>query len=128
ARAPVAGGPHRLVVRAAGDADVGRSVQALFTTGDALGYAGAGAFAAAALAASLALYLRYGPRTLPGALIVLAASVSFVDSHIFWPRGVLTMLAFAAGFALIAAATAATPVATEDAGSGFEPGDPFKLG
>jgi hypothetical protein len=111
----VAGVAAGVVVRDAGGADVGRSVQALFTTGDALGYAGAGAFAATALAASIALYLRYGPRTLPGALIVLAASTSFVDSHIFWPRGVLTMLAFAAGFALIATATAAAPAAAEAA-------------
>lgn len=102
----VAGVAAGVVVRDAGGADVGGSVQVLFMTGDALGYAGAGAFAAAALAAAIALYLRYGPRTLPGALVVLAASVSFVDSHIFWPRGVFTMLAFAAGFALIATAAA----------------------
>jgi hypothetical protein len=98
----VAGVAAGTVARNADGADVGRSVQALFDTGDALGYVGAFAFGAAALAASVALFLRYGARTLPGSLVVLAASYSFVDSHIFWPRGVFTMLAFAAGFALIA--------------------------
>jgi hypothetical protein len=52
----------------------------------------------------VALYLRHGARTLPGSALLLAAGYSFLDSHIFWPRGVFTMLAFAAGFALTAAA------------------------
>jgi len=43
--------------------------------------------------------------------VLLAASYSFMDSHIVWPRGVVTMLAFAAGFTLIAIA-ATTPAAT----------------
>ncbi|MEH1125592.1 hypothetical protein [Micromonospora sp. CPCC 206061] len=87
---------------AAGRAEVGASVQALFDTGDRLGYVGAYALGAATLAASVALFLRHGARTVPGSLLLLAASYSFVDSHIFWPRGVLTMVAFAAGFALSA--------------------------
>lgn len=64
-------------------AHVGPSIQALFDTGDALGDVGGYAFAAATIAASLALLLRYGLRTLPGSLVLLAASCSFVDSHIF---------------------------------------------
>lgn len=104
----VAGVAAGTVAGNAGDgADVGPSVQALFDTGDALGYVGAYAFCAAALAASVALFVRYGVRTVPGSLVLLVASYSFVDSHIFWPRGVFTMLAFAAGFALIAAASVA---------------------
>ncbi|MET9789689.1 hypothetical protein [Streptomyces canus] len=41
---------------------------------------------------------------LPGAVVLLAACWSFIDSHIFWPRGVLTMLGFALAFALLTAA------------------------
>jgi hypothetical protein len=98
----VAGVAAGTVARNANGADVGPSVQALFDTGDKLGYVGAYSLGAATLAAAVALFIRYGPRTVPGSLVVLAASYSFVDSHIFWPRGVFTMLAFAAGFALIA--------------------------
>jgi hypothetical protein len=97
---------------AAAGADIGPSVQALFDTGDKLGYVGGYAFAAATLAASVAMFLRHGVRTLPGSLMLLAASYSFVDSHIFWPRGVLTMVAFAAGFALTAVASSVSPDAT----------------
>jgi hypothetical protein len=97
---------------AAAGADIGPSVQALFDTGDKLGYVGSYAFAAATLAVSVAMFLRYGARTLPGSLVLLAASYSFVDSHIFWPRGVLTMVAFAVGFALTAAASSGSPDAT----------------
>ncbi len=36
-----------------------------------------------------------------GGLLVVLASISFVDSHIYWPRGGLTMLAFAVGWTLL---------------------------
>jgi hypothetical protein len=35
----------------------------------------------------------------------LLASVSFLDSHLFWPRGVYTMLAIAVGMFLLSRAT-----------------------
>jgi hypothetical protein len=41
---------------------------------------------------------RCGATTLPGAAILLISGYSFLDSHIFWPRGVFTMLGFAIGF------------------------------
>jgi hypothetical protein len=37
----------------------------------------------------------------PGAVLLLAASVSFLDSHLFWPRGVFTMLAVDVGMFLL---------------------------
>ena len=58
------------------------------------------AFLAAVLAGTVALSVEHGLRTLPGTAILLGAGFSFVDSHIFAPRGVLTMVAIAAGFAL----------------------------
>lgn len=77
-----------------------RSVLALYETGDGLGTVGVYAFLAAVLAASVSLGSRHGIRVVPGTVVLLAAGWSFVDSHIFSPRGVLTMLAMAAGFAL----------------------------
>jgi hypothetical protein len=80
-------------------AELRRLVLALYETGGGLGTVGVYAFLAATLAAAVSL-TRYGIRMLPGTVVLLAAGWSFIDSHIFSPRGVLTMLAMAAGFAL----------------------------
>ena len=47
------------------------------------------------------LWRRHGVRVLPGAAVLFAACWSFLDSHIFWPRGVFTMAGFAVAFALL---------------------------
>ena len=52
------------------------------------------------LAGTVALAARHGTRVFAGSVVLLGAGYSFIDSHIFRPRGVLTMLAMAAGFAL----------------------------
>jgi hypothetical protein len=72
-------------------------VGAVFEIGDLLGFIGAGCFFAAAIAIAAAAALRAGWRAAPGAVVLLLASVSFLDSHIFWPRGVFTMLGLAVG-------------------------------
>jgi hypothetical protein len=77
----------------------------LFAVGDELGRAGVYALAVACVATCAVLYRRHGVRVLPGAVVLLAACWSFADSHIFWPRGVLTMLGFALSFALLTAPT-----------------------
>jgi hypothetical protein len=38
----------------------------------------------------------------------LAASISFIESHIFWPRGVFTMVVVAAGMYLLRVVSPAT--------------------
>ncbi|WP_416974171.1 hypothetical protein [Streptomyces sp. 4F14] len=81
----------------------------LFATGDALGRTGVYGLVVASLATCAVLWRRHGARVLPGAAVLLAACWSFVDSHIFWPRGVITMLGFAVAFALLTAA-ASRPV------------------
>jgi hypothetical protein len=81
--------------------DVGALVQQLFHAGDQLGQAGVRCLAIGLAAATVALVLRRGPWVLPGAAITAVATWSFFDSHIFYPRGVLTMLGFAVGFALM---------------------------
>lgn len=71
----------------------------LFVMGDQLGRAGVYGLAVASLAASAVLWRRHGPRVLPGAAVLAVACWSFVDSHVFWPRGVITMVGFAVAFA-----------------------------
>jgi len=86
-------------------ASLGPVKRPLYDTGEALGQAGAYALIGAIVATAVALFPKYGTRILPGTMVLLAAGWSFVDSHIFWPRGVGTMLGFAVGFALLAWAT-----------------------
>src|SRR4051794_8106090 len=93
-------------------AELRRLVLALYDVGDLLGRAAVYALLIAVLAGTVALGVRHGPRVLAGTVVLLGAGYSFIDSHIFWPRGVLTMLAFAAGFALWAWAATPQPSAT----------------
>ncbi|MDY7090069.1 MAG: hypothetical protein SYR96_33875, partial [Actinomycetota bacterium] len=71
-------------------AELRRLVLALYATGDRLGTVGVYAFLAATLAAAVSLAGGSGIRVLPGTVVLLAAGWSFIDSHIFSPRGVLT--------------------------------------
>jgi hypothetical protein len=77
-------------------------VAALFHTADTLGHLGVQALAVGVVAASVALLLRNGPWVLAGTAVLLVCTYSFYDSHIFYPRGVVTMVGFAIGFALLA--------------------------
>lgn len=73
----------------------------LFAAGDTLGYVGTGCFLAASvlIVAVVSWHARW--RAIPGAVLLVAASISFIDSHIFWPRGVFTMIGIAAGMCLL---------------------------
>lgn len=82
--------------------DLGAAVQPLFDTGDQLGRVGVYGFAVATVGMSVALLVTIGLRALLVAAILLGASYSFLDNHIFWPRGVITMLVIAVGFGLAA--------------------------
>jgi hypothetical protein len=77
----------------------------LFAAGDTLGYLGTGCFLAASLAITATSTWQAGWRAAPGGVLLLAASVSFIDSHIFWPRGVVTMIGIAAGMCLLSLAS-----------------------
>jgi hypothetical protein len=74
---------------------------ALFDVGNALALVGTWAFLVAAVLAGVLAVRRHGWPAAPGAVLVGAASVSFLHSHIYWPRGVLTMLGLAAGWAAL---------------------------
>ncbi|MGR4852746.1 hypothetical protein [Streptomyces sp. LARHCF252] len=86
-------------------ARLGPLKQPLYDMGETLGNIGASALLAAVVASAVALYPRHGIRVLPGTAVLLVAGWSFIDSHVFWPRGVFTMLGFAMGFALLSWAT-----------------------
>jgi hypothetical protein len=59
---------------------------------------GVWAFLLACLVTGVLLLRRTGWVALPGALLLGAAAVSFLRSHIYFPVGVLTMLVMAVGF------------------------------
>ncbi|WP_406005252.1 hypothetical protein OG440_03050 [Streptomyces sp. NBC_00637] len=94
------------VEHAAGTASIGPLKYPLYDTGESLGQVGAYALVVAVVATAVALYPEHGARVLPGTVVLLVAGWSFRDSHIFWPRGVWTMLGFALGFALLTAGVA----------------------
>ena len=93
------------VEHAAGTADIGPIKHPLYDAGESLGQVGAYALIVAVVATAVALFPKQGVRVVPGTVVLLVAGWSFTDSHIFWPRGVWTMLGFALGFALLAAGT-----------------------
>ncbi|MFF7546252.1 hypothetical protein ACFZCU_21850 [Streptomyces canus] len=97
------------VEHAAGTANIGPIKYPLYDAGESLGEVGAYALIVAVVATTVALLPEHGVRVVPGTVILLVAGWSFTDSHIFWPRGVWTMLGFALGFALLAAGTRRSP-------------------
>jgi hypothetical protein len=96
--------------------DVTPVTGAVFAIGDTLGYIGAACFLAANVLITAAVVPQAGWRAAPGAVLLLAASVSFLDSHIFWPRGVVTMIAVAAGMYLLRVVAAPSPQARSTSG------------
>lgn len=82
---------------------------ALFTQADALARIGTWAYlVATALTAAAGCHAswrsaRAAASTLTGTALVIAGAWTFRTGHIFWPRGVLAMLALSAGWAALAA-------------------------
>lgn len=79
----------------------------LFAVGDVLGYVGAWCFLVGSGCVVAHVVWRSGWRGVPGGVLLLAAAVSFLDSHLFWPRGVVTMAATGVGMALLSVAQTA---------------------
>lgn len=75
----------------------------LFTEGDALARIGTVAYLLACVLSTVAAAIRTRLIAVPGAVLVIGAAWSFRTSHIFAPRGVVTMLALALGWAVVAA-------------------------
>lgn len=82
----------------------GATVGDLFAVGDGLGHLGIGCLAFAILVSAALLAGRAGPWVVPGVAVLLVACWGFLLHHIFSPEGTWSMLGFALGFALLAAA------------------------
>ena len=77
----------------------------LYAVGDRLGHLGVVALAAAAVLAAAVVFRRSRSVLAPvGGLLVLLGCVFFYRHHVFPPRGVLAMVAVAAGLAAMAVA------------------------
>jgi hypothetical protein len=76
----------------------------LFEIGDVLGYVGAWCFLVGSVCVVADVAWHKGLCGHPGAGLLLVASVSFLDSHLFEPRGVFTMAAVSVGMVLLSVA------------------------
>jgi hypothetical protein len=77
----------------------------LYSVGDRLGHAGVVALAAAAVLAAAVVFRRTRSVLAPiGGLLVVLGCVFFYRHHVFPPRGVLAMVAVAAGLGAMALA------------------------
>lgn len=83
----------------------GQGVTTMYALADGIVVTGVWAYVAATVLASALVIRHAGLRALPGAAIAVIAAVSFVDSHIFFPRGVVTMLGLAVGWTWLALAS-----------------------
>lgn len=66
-----------------------------------LGDIGSVAYVGATAAAAGCLLRIAGPRVLVGAAVALGGAFGFMQNHVYWPGGVLSMVAIAAGWALM---------------------------
>lgn len=76
-------------------------VAALFNTGNTLSQIGVWSFLLASLVVLFLYWQLVGRRAFLGSGLLIAAAFSFLNSHIYYPVGVITMVAMAAGFALL---------------------------
>jgi hypothetical protein len=83
----------------------GRGVTTMYALADGIVVTGVWAYVAVTVLAGALVIRHAGPRALPGAVIAAVAAVSFVDSHIFFPRGVITMVGLAVGWTWLALAS-----------------------
>lgn len=96
----------------------GQLAPSLFAVGDALGHVGVWCLAGSTVVAAAVLARRDGLRVVPGTVVLLAAAWGFYRFHIFFPYGGLSMLGFAAGFGLLAAARRPVPASKEPVPAG----------
>ncbi len=77
-----------IMVRSGAASDERRpEIQWLYGIGGDLATPGAWAFLVASVATSVVLLRRRGRVAVPGAVLLVSASVPFLDSHIYWPKG-----------------------------------------
>lgn len=86
----------------------GDDVLALFSVGNRLGSIGELSFVIACVTAVIVLLRSVGLSALAGGALLVASAIVFMESHIYWPAGVASMLAIATSFALLSRATRGT--------------------
>ena len=75
--------------------------QPVFDIGNQLGTVGAWCFFAASIAIAVCALLKHKLKAIPGAAFLLVGSFLFLDSHIYWPKGVIACTCIAIGMAAI---------------------------
>ncbi|MFD9702708.1 hypothetical protein [Lentzea sp. NPDC059081] len=78
----------------------------LFKIGNQLGHVGAWCFFAASLAIAVCALLKHRLKAIPGAAFLTLGSFLFLDSHIYWPKGVIACTCIAIGLAATSYASA----------------------
>lgn len=94
-------GAGALVEHHAMGREIGDATSVMFFEGNVLADVGTWALLAAFALVGVVFVRRTGWVSLVGTAVLLGAAVSFTTSHVFWPRGVLTMAAFGVGVALL---------------------------
>ncbi|GAA2696225.1 hypothetical protein [Nonomuraea recticatena] len=103
----IAGVAYGTMVANADDlASLARIGPAVDVVGGTLGLIGSAGFLLASVATTAALASRHGGRRVAlGGTVLIAASVLWLGSHIYWPEGVLTVLGLGLGFGLLTVST-----------------------
>lgn len=94
-------GAGALVEHHAMGGEIGDATSVVFFEGNVLADVGTWALLVAFALVGVVFVRRVGWVSLVGTAVLLGASVSFTTSHVFWPRGVLTMAAFGVSVALL---------------------------
>lgn len=87
-----------------------QAMQDLLNMGNELGFYGVHAFLVAAIATGIVAVRRDGTAAVPGAVLFIAASVPFLQAHVYWPVGVVSMLGLGIGAGALAWARCRTAV------------------
>lgn len=77
------------------------AASALFAVGNELSYVGVAAYLLAVVVACVERIRVDRVAAVAGGLVMLVSALSFLTSHIYWPRGVLTMIGLAVGGVLL---------------------------
>lgn len=86
----------------------------VFKIGNQLGTVGAWCFFAASIAIAVCALIKLKLKAIPGAVFLLAGSYLFLNSHIYWPKGVIACTCIAIGMAATSYASASGRSAIED--------------
>ncbi|MGW4208076.1 hypothetical protein ACWEIJ_08805 [Lentzea sp. NPDC004789] len=109
ALAGIGGGAMTIANNGRSDADA-----PIFKIGNQLGTFGAWCFFAASIAIAVCALLKHRLKAIPGAVFLLVGSFLFLDSHIYWPKGVIACTCIALGMAATSYVSASGRSATDD--------------